>query len=331
MARIVFGGGTSHTPLVTLKGELWEEYAKNDQKANHYFDLEGNFISYQDLKEQAGDKYLEVCTNEYLEKQAEAVERHLDRLASDIARTAPDVMVIVGDDQQEMFQFDNMPAVSIFYGDKIISHKWPESFLQHRPIFSNVVKGYGMEEYHTWQGASSFSLELIEKLIERNVDVAAAKEVMDPEKAGFGHAFGFVITRLFGGKTIPVVPVLLNTYFPPNQPTCGRAYDIGRILREIIEASPTDLKVGIIASGGLSHFVTNEPLDRQVMEALRTGNSECLRKLPPQLLKEGSSEIKNWIVVGGAFEGRATSWNEYLPVYRTPAGTGVGIGFASWS
>jgi hypothetical protein len=53
--------------------------------------------------------------------------------------------------------------------------------------------------------------------------------------------------------------------------------------------------------------------------------------LPAELLNSGSSEIRNWITVGGALGDLRNDFTEYYPVYRTPAGTGCGMAFASWS
>ena len=43
-----------------------------------------------------------------------------------------------------------------------------------------------------------------------------------------------------------------------------------------------------------------------------------------------SAEIRNWIVAAGAAEGLRMQWHEYVPLYRTPAGTGCGMAFAEW-
>jgi hypothetical protein len=39
----------------------------------------------------------------------------------------------------------------------------------------------------------------------------------------------------------------------------------------------------------------------------------------------------SWIVVAGAAERLTTQWQEYVPLYRTPAGTGCGMAFAAWN
>ena len=149
-------------------------------------------------------------------------------------------------------------------------------------------------------------------------------------KAGLGHAFGFISKRPFRGRNYPMVPLLLNTYYPPNVPTAARSHDIGRALRTAIEASPDNLRVAVIASGGLSHFATDEVLDRTVMDALASGDAEPLRALPRPALRSGSSEILNWVLTAGAVDRLPHAWGEYIPIYRTPAGTGVGLGFACW-
>jgi len=47
-------------------------------------------------------------------------------------------------------------------------------------------------------------------------------------------------------------------------------------------------------------------------------------------LNSGSSEILNWIALAGAASPLAMQWSAYEPLYRTPAGTGVGAAFAIW-
>jgi hypothetical protein len=47
-------------------------------------------------------------------------------------------------------------------------------------------------------------------------------------------------------------------------------------------------------------------------------------------LNSGSSEIRNWIVAAGAAAELRMKWREYVPLYRTPAGTGCGMAFAEW-
>jgi hypothetical protein len=42
------------------------------------------------------------------------------------------------------------------------------------------------------------------------------------------------------------------------------------------------------------------------------------------------AKSSNWVGVAGAVEHLDLNWFEYVPDYRTPAGTGTGLSFASW-
>src|SRR4029434_10266205 len=97
------------------------------------------------------------------------------------------------------------------------------------------------------------------------------------------------------GTVIPIVPVLLNTYYPPNQPTPKRCYELGRALRRVIEALAKARRGGGRASGGLSHFVVDEALDRHVLDILARRDADAVAALPLEQLDSGNSEIPNWI------------------------------------
>jgi len=169
---------------------------------------------------------------------------------------------------------------------------------------------------------------LIDELIDDEFDIAASDRVPDGE--GEGHAIGFVHKRIMK-DVVPIVPICINTYYPPNQPTPRRCYRLGQAIREAVESFPDDRRVGIIGSGGLSHFVVDEALDRGFIDMLKRKDAEAIQNLPRHLLNSGSSEIRNWICVGGAVEHLSLEWSHYEPGYRTPAGTGTGLGFAFWS
>lgn len=330
MAKIVFSFAVSHTPMLALEGKRWSERAEDDKKNKGLNLSDGRFVSYDDLARENGAPYGEIATEaKFLEIEA-ASQKALDRVADRLAAVSPDVVVIVGDDQAELFSHANMPAISIFYGEEILTHE--KHLTPQTPDWvGTVMKSYAMDAVHKFPGHARFALELIRGLTDEDVDIGAAAKVEDPLKAGFGHAYGFIIERLFRGRTIPVVPVLLNTYYPPNAPTARRCYEIGVKLARIIEKSPHDLRVAVAGSGGLSHFVVDEKLDRKVLAAIRHRDSKVLRGLTRNELNSGSSEILNWVMTAAMSEQLSNDWSEYYPAYRTPAGTGTGIGFATWT
>ncbi len=330
MSRIVFGAGVSHSPLLTLEPEDWLERSKADIHNSALNLSDGRRLNYEQLRAEIGDRYEEHCTVENFKKQGAKCQNALDRTSQELEAAAPDVVIIVGDDQRELFGADNQPAVAVYYGpeikmtDKIAlenSSQWVQTMAQ----------GYLMDDIHVWPGAPHFGFELISKLVDHGVDATVLANIANPSQAGFGHAFGFVIKRLFNGNNYPVLPLLLNTYYPPNVPTAERSYDLGVALYKAVQECGADTRVAVIASGGLSHFVVDEELDRSVLHWLKTKQIDSLQKIPRGALNSGSSEILNWILTAGAVKDLPMSWFEYEPIYRTAAGTGIGAAFAVWA
>jgi hypothetical protein len=332
MARIVLGLGASHTPLFTLESGEWQHRAAAD-RANAKLNLsDGRWLNYEQLLAEVGPRYEAAAAPQELERKAQLCEAALDRLADALAQARPDVVLIVGDDQGELFGPANQPAFAIFHADRLdtsdmYGHEGSADWVRKMGL------GYMMDTRHTLRGDAAFALKMVDGLIGEGVDVASVAQVEnvgDSARVGLGHAFGFIVNRMFRKREIPLVPILLNTYFPPNVPSEARCHDIGRALRRVIEADASDTRVAIVASGGLSHFIVDEELDRRVMAALAAHDAQVLRALKRGELNSGSSEILNWVLTAGAVEGLAVRWSQYLPLYRTPAGTGVGAGFVIW-
>lgn len=329
MAEIVLGLATSHSPLLTLDWTEWEHRAKADL-ANPELNLsDGRFVSYEELAAENGAPFGAISTAEQFQQAADRCQANLDRIADELARAAPDVVMVIGDDQGELFARSNTPAISVYYGADIATNDvWGR---EDKPAWMHeMARGYLMDRIHSIPGAPALAEMLIRGLIRAHIDIGAASGVDDPKQAGFGHAFGFIAKRLFRDRAIPMLPVLLNTYFPPNVMTAERAYVVGRCLREALRESTSNERVAVIASGGLSHFVVDEDLDRQVIAGLAPGHDELLRSIPPEALNSGSSEILNWIMTAGATDHLTLAWADYEPIRRTPAGTGIGCGFACW-
>jgi 3-O-methylgallate 3,4-dioxygenase len=133
-------------------------------------------------------------------------------------------------------------------------------------------------------------------------------------------------------RVIPSVPIFINTFYPPNQPPASRCAALGSALRRGIESWPSDLRVAVLASGGLTHFVINEEVDRQILDAIRTGDLTEVKALGEPIYQSGTSEVKNWLPLMQAMSDIGFKPNvvDYIPCYRSPAGTGCSMGFAYW-
>src|SRR5439155_12027457 len=139
-------------------------------------------------------------------RRSELCQRALDRLAHDVQDVAPSVVVVVGNDQLELFHYDNMPALSIFYGDRIVMAELPGKETDQGGA---IAHGYAMDEHHEFDGAATLAREVIEHMVDDGVDVGACNAVSDPSAAGIGHAVGFVERRILRDGSGPVIPLLV--------------------------------------------------------------------------------------------------------------------------
>jgi 3-O-methylgallate 3,4-dioxygenase len=328
MARLAAAFGASHSPALNSPAEDMAGHARRDEQYQNHLDTDGNRVSYQELVRRAPASVLEEISPPRIEQRIAACERHIERLAQSIAEARLDALIVVGDDQKEQYFEDNLPAFLVYCGRTIVNGvmdvppQAPEYWKRARAQY------FEREAPRAYPVARELGLHLVESLLDAGFDLAYGESL--PKPRGEGHAFGFVHRRLLGEHVVPVVPVVVNTYYPPNQPRPSRCYRLGQEIGKAITSWRTDARVGILASGGLSHFTVDEALDRQVLEACRRRDGEALASLPVNKLNSGSSEIRNWIVIAGAAERLETAWQEYEPLYRTPAGTGCGMAFACW-
>jgi AmmeMemoRadiSam system protein B len=230
----------------------------------------------------------------------------------------------LGDDQHEQFHDDNMPTFAIFHG---------KTFRIWNPRNPSPWKKVEAEFWATTEGEYECHSELAEHIIrsltQMEFDVSRSSEFR--KEGGVGHAFSFLYRRILPHGRIPIVPVMINTYYPPNQPTPKRCYEFGAALRSALESWNSDLRIAVVASGGLSHVVLDERLDRQIIAALMSKDDELLLETPREKLHGGTSEILCWIALAGVVAPLQMSLVDYIPAYRSPAATGCGIAFAYWS
>jgi len=326
MAKLVLGIGTSHTPMLNAPPTDWPRFYERDSKRTNLLDTDGNLTTYEAQLKRAPADIAAQITPQRMQARHEAVEAAMSRLGDFLREARLDTLIVVGDDQDELYHPDNMPGILVYYGETI----------RNVPLAPVANPTWGWRASARWFEEKAprdypvdagLARHLIDRLIDEEFDIAASDRVPDGE--GEGHAIGFVHKRIMK-DVVPIVPICINTYYPPNQPTPRRCYRLGQAIREAVESFPDDRRVGIIGSGGLSHFV-DEALDRGFIDMLKRKDAEAIQNLPRRLLNSGSSEIRNWICVGGAVEHLALEWSHYEPGYRTPAGTGTGLGFAFWS
>jgi len=239
----------------------------------------------------------------------------IEQLRQILEKTRPDTVVLVGDDQHENLVDDNMPPFTIFIGNDVEASTSLRYLKQ--PLSENRVR-YKIDD--------ALGLSLIDRLMEAGFDPSYSKKTR--YEGGLGHAFARVLKFLSPDARYAVVPVMVNTYYPP-APSPKRCVQFGKALAAAIRAFPEPRRVAIIGSGGLSHTRIDEKLDADFIQALKTNDQKFMEAMPAPVLIEGTSEIRNWIVTAGAAD-RPAMMIDYQPLYRTMNGVGCAMGFAAW-
>jgi len=257
------------------------------------------------------------------------VQRAVEELSAALKSANPDVVLLIGDDQEELFLDDCIPTFSLFWGKE--SWDRPEFIHSDMSVPSRAAVRWAFhgDVPEAYPGHPALGRHIVEQLMGQHFDVAQFTK--QHEARSLGHAFTFVRRRLMDAdRIIPMIPVLINTYLMPNQPSAARCFAFGRALANAIRTWPGTERIAVVASGGLSHFVIDTELDKTVLEGLANSDESVLSSLPKDKLQMGSSEILNWIVAGGALEDLRMQLVAYVPGYRSPGGTGVGMAFARW-
>lgn len=335
MAEIVLGIGTSHGPMLSTPWQDWGQRVGFDRQVAAH-DFRGGKYSFDELVElRRGENFATEITPQKWEARAKACRAAIEALAAKYAEIAPDAAVIVGNDQRELFTEDNFPAFAIYWGKTIENRpRTPEQVAALPPGVAIAERGHAPPEDAVYPGLPELGRHLIARLTEDGFDIAASSRL--PAGSGYcngiPHAYGFIYRQIMKDRVIPNVPVILNTFYPPNQPRAARCYAFGRALKSAIESWQPDARIAVFGSGGLSHFVIDEAVDRTVIAALQARDMEKLTAIPEDRYQSGTSEIKNWIPLAAIMAdcGLPMTLVDYVPCYRSEAGTGNAMGFAYW-
>ena len=335
VARIVLGLGSSHGPMLSIASEFWPDRVLADRANPRHF-FQGKIYTFNEMAELRRDERLgEQASPEVRAERYARCQRAIAGLGDVYTENAPDIAVVVGNDQMEVFTAEHIPAFAIFWGDYVEGiPRTPEFLAKLPPGIARAELDRTPSVYTQYPCDSGLGRHLIQSATAEGFDLAQMTRLPTGEigSNAVPHAFGFIHRRVMRDRVPPQVPVFVNTFYPPNQPTASRCYHLGRMLARAVASWAPDRRVAFVASGGLSHFVIDETFDHAVLDALLGSNGAALENLPECMFESGTSEIKNWIVVAGAMAeaGLKMTLIDYVPCYRSEAGTGSGMGFAYW-
>jgi hypothetical protein len=328
MAKLTAAFGSSHSVMLATQLEDWLTKFREADKVLPFYDRQGNKLTFDQVLAEAPANAAEIVTPEAITQRFRDMENALEEMKNRLQAAKLDVLIVIGDDQHELYHDENMPAIGIYYGETLRN-----AVRQELPADQWYKRGQmrRLEDEHEkhYPCHPKLALHLLAGLRDREFDVAAMARIKPEQHEG--HAYSFVHRWYMREATVPIVPIFMNTYYDPNQPLPSRCVKLGRALKELIASYPEDLRIGLMASGGLSHFRVEEDIDRGVLDAIKRKDVDWLGNLPPQRLKAGSSEIRSWITVGAAATDLDVKWTAYVPGYRTLALTGTGLGFAEWA
>ena len=305
---IGLGFASSHAPAMFCPKEVWPRI----------------YANIPEYMKQSQPHTAKLETGEVIDSYIRRINAALGVLARAIEDYRPDAIICIGDDQEDMYDASNNPSIAVFIGEEIwgssapfYMQEPPEKSRVHIPVHSELAK------------------YLLRGLVKRGFDPAQSNEVRPQGKQparGASHMLVTTIPRLVPKLNIPVIPVMLNAYFPP-QPTGRRCWELGKAIAEIFKDRPERLVT--YGSGGMSHDPIgpragwiDEPLDNWVFERIERNRGEELSNLftfDSATLRGGSGELRAWIAAAGAcpWPGKKI---EYIPIHHAKCG----IGFCIW-
>lgn len=225
-------------------------------------------------------------------KKVNAVLEGFAHVARRITALKADTAIVVGDDHYALFGPHCLPNFLIAIGD-IDGPEEPWLRINRYSIENNVplaehIMNYGFDHGFDWCVAKSLTLD-----------------------HGTMVPVHLAVTPAKGVRTIPIytaagVAPLLRT---------RRAVQLGRMIRDAVEAFPGNDRVVVMGTGGLSHWVgmaemgkVNERFDQEVLGYVLNGDPEGLAALSDKYVFEqggnGAFEIRNWIVALAAMPGK---------------------------
>lgn len=329
MAEIVLGIGSSHGPLLSTPPEQWDLRAKADREnKSHWF--RGKTYDYESLLRERAPGFAAEVGVEVRRERFHRCREALEQLGDKFDETAPEAVIILGNDQREFFDDGLTPSITVYRGKQIhnVRHLHEDT-----PGLNIAEPGNAPEDGAFYPGAPELADHILQSLEDEKFDLAQSNSTpKSAPRGGVPHAYGFLYHSILGDQPPPSVPIILNVHFPHNVPKNRRCLDLGHALARAIKSFKGYNRVALMASGGLSHFVIDEELDRTITEAMAKGDEAALEGIPENVFKVGTAETKNWYPVIAAMNAAGLKYHQvdYVPCYRSEAGTGNAMCFAWW-
>jgi len=176
-------------------------------------------------------------------------------------------------------------------------------------------------------GHAALSRHIAQSLVTDEFDLSTFRD--KPLDHGCFSPLSVLLPHDTGGWPVQIVPLQIGVLQFPI-PTAARCYKLGQALRTAIESYPEDLKVAIVATGGLSHQVhgercgfNNPAWDKRFLELLEKDPLALTRMTHADYARLGGmegAEVIMWLVMRGAL---SASIRKIHGSYYLPSMTGI--------
>ena len=225
-----------------------------------------------------------------------------------------DIIVEIAPDHWSNFFINNLPNVCIGVGETHLGP--PEPFM----------KAFG---HDTLAGDAAFGQFLLETALDDGFEPSVSHRLK------LDHGFTIPLWRMELDPLPRIVPIVINSLEPP-MPTIARCFAWGALIAKAIAAYPADVRIAIVASGGLSHSIgeatmgaIDEAFDAGCIAAFEAGGETPVREYLDRTLAaagNGSAEIRNWCAAHAAAGSRGFE----LIAYHVIPEVYVGCAWAAW-
>ena len=254
------------------------------------------------------------------ETRYQRIRDGLNLLRERVQALNPNLLIVLGDDQNENFLETNLPQFSIYLGKQLIAATRDGRIGQRFNCDAEAAR------------------KIHEECIEAGIDLASSTSFANDHLISHAHREPLEYLKI--GDDISVLPIFINAINVP-APTPARCYEFGKALRQSVAALPQATRVAVYASGGLSHFSAGFPwkhyqgdctlgsichdFDLQILGWMQNGEGARLAQLSNRdLIAQGEIELRQWITLMGMIGSARPETLIYEPFYRGILGMGVG-------
>lgn len=228
-----------------------------------------------------------------------------------LAEQKPDALVVVYNDHISAFFLDHYSSFALGVGER----------------WEVADEGGGVRGLPTANGHPALAAHIGASVMADAFDLSFFQG--KPLDHGCFSPLSVLLPHNGQGWPLPIIPLQIGVLQFP-MPTARRCYELGKALRRAIESYPEDLRVAIVATGGLSHQVhgercgfNNEPWDQRFLDLIENDPARLADMTLAEYAELGGvegAEVIMWLIMRGALSASVRCVHRS---YHLPSMTGI--------